>query len=223
MSRRIACLFVVSLSVAGWVSAASPSVTQNQLACVSHGTNARIIAHVEGHPASVRVYFRQSGDTCGDYYVDMRRSAQDPTLYSAVLPMVTPDATSITYQVKVMGVGAKEIVAEPMSATVSSNCKAPPLSGDDLRAARAIALGLTKPTQHAAPCHFKCDGVMSVITASGELKPNDECRLILAGKIKPWYLSPETLAMAGAGAVGAVLVLQPPSNGRNVPPSPARP
>src|SRR6267154_1262438 len=106
MSRKITWLFVVALSLAAWLSAASPSVTQNQLACVSHETNARIIAHVEGHPASVRVYFRQSGDTCGDYYVDMRRSPQDPTLYSGVLPMVTADATSVTYQVKVMGVGA---------------------------------------------------------------------------------------------------------------------
>ncbi len=220
MSRRIAWLFIVSLSVADWVCASPPVVTQNRLACIGHKTNARITAHVEGNPASVRVYFRQEGDPCGDYYVDMRPSPEDPSLYSAVLPLVTPDATAITYQVKVFGAGAKEIDAEPMTVLVSDNCTAPPLSPEDLRAAKTIALGLTKETQHAAPCHFKCDGVLSVITASGQLKPNDECRLLLAGKLKPWYLTPAALALAGAGA--GVLVFTP-SNRPSSPPSPARP
>ncbi|HEX7681471.1 MAG TPA: hypothetical protein VF713_25320 [Thermoanaerobaculia bacterium] len=223
MSRRISWLFVVSLSVAGWVCASPPSVTQNGLACVGRKSNARITAHVEGNPASVRVYFRQAGDPCGDYYVDMRPSPQDASLYSAVLPLVAPDATAITYQVKVFGAGAKEIDAEPMTVLVSDNCAAPPLSPEDLRAAKTIALGLTKATQHAVPCHFKCDGVSSVITASGELKPNDECRLLLAGKLKPWYLTPAALAMAGAGAVGAGVLVLNPSNGPSTPPSPARP
>jgi hypothetical protein len=223
MSRRIAWLFIVSLSVAGWVCASPPSVTQDRLACVGHKINARITAQVEGNPASVRVYFRQAGDPCGDYYVDMRPSPQDPSLYSAVLPLVTPDATAITYQVKVFGAGAKEIDAEPMTVLVSDNCAAPPLSPEDLRAAKTIALGLTKATQHAVPCHFKCDGVLSVITASGELKPNDECRLLLAGKLTPWYRTPAALAMAGAGAVGAGALVLNPSNGPRTPPSPARP
>ena len=223
MSRRIAWLFIASLSVVGRVRGAPPSVTQNRLACIGYDTNARITAHVEGHPASVRVYFRQTGDPCGVYYVDMRPSPADPTLYTAVLPLVTPDATSIIYQVRVRVAGGKEIAAEAMTAEVSGNCTAPPLSPDDLRAAKAIALGLTQPTQHAAPCHFKCNGVVSVITASGELKPNDECRLIMTGKIKPWYETPAALAAAGAGALGATLALHSTSNGRGNPPSPARP
>lgn len=220
MSRRIAQLFIASLSVVGWVRGASPSVTQDRLVCVSHDANARITAHVDAKPASVRVYFRQTGDPCGEYYVDMRPSPADPTLYSAVLPLVTPDATSITYQVRAQGV--KETAAEAMTVPVTGTCIAPPLSAEDLRAAKAIALGLTSPTQHAAPCHFKCNGVTSVITAAGELKPNDECRLLLAGRIRPWYQTPEALVLVGAGAVGTVLILNPP-NGRGAPPSPARP
>ena len=222
MSRRIAYLFIASLSVAGWVRGAPPSVTQNRLACVGHDANPKISAHVEGHPASVRVYFHQTGDPCGEYYVDMRPSPDDPSLYTGILPLVAQDATSITYQVRVQGAGAKVIAGESMTAAVSGNCTAPPLTPDDLRAAKAIALGLTQATQHAAPCHFKCNGVVSVITASGDLKPNDECRLVLAGKIKPWYETPT--ALATAGALGAAAFAVNANSGRGgTPPSPARP
>ena len=154
----------------------------------------------------------------------MRPSPQDPSTYTALLPLVAKDATSITYQVKIGGAGAKEIAAEPMTAVVSGNCMAPPLSPDELKAAKSIALGLTQATQRSVPCQFKCNGVVSYITAAGDLKPNDECRLVLAGKGKPWYQSPAALASAGAGAIGAAgLALHSTSNGRGNPPSPARP
>jgi hypothetical protein len=213
------------MSVSGWVFGATPTVTQSRLACIAHDTNARITAHVEGHPTSVRVYFRQADDPCGAYYVDMRPSPKDPTEYSAVLPVVSNDATAIIYQVRVQNPGAKELAAEPMTANVTGNCQAPPLSADDARAANAIALGLTSPEQHAAPCKFKCRGVVSVITSSGQLKPNDECRLILAGLVKPWWATPAGIAGASAGALGAGLAIHSASgNGRTgPPPSPARP
>jgi hypothetical protein len=211
--------------VSGWVFGATPTVTQSKLACIAHDANARITAHVEGRPTSVRVYFHQAGDACGEYYVDMRPSPKDPTEYSAVLPIVSNDATSVTYQVRVQNAGAKEIAAEEMTAGVSANCLAPPLSADDARAAKAIALGLTSSTQHAAPCKFKCTGVVSVITASGQLKPNDECRLLIAGLAKPWWATPAGIAGASAGALGAGLAIHSAyANGRGgPPPSPARP
>jgi hypothetical protein len=224
MSRRIGLLFITSLSVAGGVLGAPPSVTQNRLACIGHDANARITAHVEGHPASVRVYFQQTGDPCGEYYVDMKPNPLEPGSYSALLPLVSNDATSVTYQVRVQGAGAKEMAGEAMTAVVSRSCTAPPLSPEDLRAAKSIAIGLTKSAQHATPCHFKCNGVVNVITASGDLKPNEECRLILTGKGKPWWETPGAIAAESAALFGAsALALHANSNGRGTPPSPARP
>ena len=73
--------------------------------------------------------------------------------------------------------------------------------------AKGIALGLTQAAQHAVPCQFKCNGVTSVISAAGILKPNEECRLLLATNAKPWYETPAGIASASAGALGGALVL----------------
>ncbi len=217
-------LFVVALWGTGWVFAAPPAVTQGRLACVPRDANTKVTAHVEGKPTSVRVYFHQTGDPCGEYYVDMHPSPQDPTLYTGILPLVAADATSVTYQVHVLSPGGKETLADAMSAPVSGNCVAPPLTPDDLHTASAIALGLTQPAQHGAPCHFKCNGVVSVITVSGDLKPNEECRLVLAGKTKPWWEKPGVLGTAGVlGAGGIAAGLISGSNNNRTPPSPARP
>jgi hypothetical protein len=217
-------LFVVALCGTGWVFAAPPAVTQARLACIPRDANTKITAHVEGKPTAVRAYFHQTGDSCGEYYVDMRPSPQDPTLYTAILPLVAADATSIMYQVHVLNAGGKETLADFMVAPVSGNCVAPPLTPDDLHAANAIALGLTLPGQHSVPCHFKCNGIVSVITASGELKPNEECRLVLAGKTLPWWEKRGVLGAAGAIGAGAIAAgLGSGSNNNRTPPSPARP
>lgn len=224
MHRSTLWLLVVALCGTGWVSAAPPSVTQVRLACIARDANARISARVEGHPTSVRVYFRQENDPCGQYYVDMHPSAQDPALYTAILPLVAPDATSVIYQVRVQNGAGKELVGEPMTVPVSANCVAPALTPEELHAANGIVLGLTQPDQHGAPCRFKCNGIVSVITVTGELKPNEECRLILAGRAKPWYQRPGNLAAIGAGAIGAGLLAgSGGGNGNSTPPSPARP
>ena|ERR1700682_5101884 len=223
MPRRLLFILLL-LCVAGSLPAMPPAVTEGRLACISHETNAKITAHVEGHPSSVRVYFHGVGDTCGEYYVDMRPSAQDPTLYSAILPIVSKDATAVSYQVRAQNASAKQVVGETINVPVTSNCVPPLPTPEDLKAAKGIALGLTEASQHAVPCHFKCNGVASVITASGELKPNEECRLVLAGLLKPWWATPAGAATAGASALAGGLALHAAANGRNNnPPSPARP
>jgi hypothetical protein len=195
------------------------------LACISRDSNARITAHVEGHPTSVRAYFRSVGDACGEYYVDMMPSATDPTLYTAMLPLVSKNATAVAYQVRVRNGGTKEIAGEEMTAPVESNCSAPQLSPEEARKAKSIALGLTQAAQHAVPCQFKCNGITSVISAAGVLKPHEECRLFLAAAAKPWYQTPAGIASASAaGVLGGALALHSSGNGRNTnPPSPARP
>jgi hypothetical protein len=205
--------------------AAPPPIAQERLACISRDSNPRITAHVQGHPSSVRAYFHGVGDTCGEYYVDMLPSAQDPTLYTALLPMVSSKATAVAYQVRVRNGGTKEIAGEEMTTPVDANCAAAKLTPDELRRAKSIALGLTQASQYAVPCQFKCNGIASVISAAGVLKPHEECRLLLAAAAKPWYATPAGIASASAaGALGGALALHSSGNGRNSnPPSPARP
>jgi hypothetical protein len=152
----------------------------------------------------------------------MRPAPQDPTLYTAVLPLVAADATAITYQVHVQNPGGKELLGDAMSVPVSGNCVAPALTPDGLHAASAIVVGLTQAKQSPMPCHFKCNGIVSYITVAGELKPNEECRLALAGKPKPWYQKPGNEVAIGAGVVGAA-ILAGSHHHHHPPPSPARP
>lgn len=203
--------------------AAPPSVTQTRLACIPRDANAKVTARVEGKPSSVRLYFHQTDDACGDYYVDMRSTPQDPTLYTAILPLVASDAKAVTYQVHVQNPGGKEILGDAMSIPVSGNCVAPALTPDDLHAASAIAVGLTQPKQSPVPCHFKCNGIVSYITVSGELKPNEECRLLMAGKPKAWYQKPGNEVAIGAGVAGAAILAGSSHHHHHPPPSPARP
>ncbi len=206
---------------------AAPTISQTPLACLSPTTNTKITAKVAGNPASVRVYFHAVGQTCGDYFVEMHRDPKDPTLYSALMPIPAVDADVVLYQIKAKTTGGSEVAAPPVAATVKKECAATPLSSEDLQAAKAIVLGLTQPAQKSTPCKFRCDGVTHYMTASGDLKPNDECRLLLAslakgGAGKPWYATTAgevTLGAFGAAAAGWAI-----ENNRNQrPPSPARP
>lgn len=227
MSRGVA-LSLAFLAGVQWQSmSAAPTITHTPLACLSAETNAKITAHVEGQPSSVRVYFHAIGQTsCGEYYVDMRRNDKDPTLYSAILPIPAPDADVVMYQIRAKMNGGNETAIAPVAATVRKECTIPALSAADLQAAQSIVLGLTQPSQKPVPCRFRCNGLTNYITAAGEMKPNEECRLLLASLAgkggQPWYRTP--VAEVAAGAVvgaGAGLAID---NGRNHrPPSPARP
>jgi hypothetical protein len=226
MSRGVALSLAFLVGVQSL--AAAPTITHTPLACLSAETNARITAHVEGQPSSVRVYFHAIGQTsCGEYYVDMRRDARDPTLYTAILPIPTPDADVVMYQIRAKVSGGAETAIAPVAATIRKECTLPALAGPDLQAAQSIVLGFTQASQKPVPCRFRCNGLTNYITAAGEMKPNEECRLLLAGlagkgPALPWYRTPAAEIAAGAvvGA-GTGLALD---NGRNHrAPSPARP
>jgi hypothetical protein len=204
------------------------TITHTPLACLSPESNTKIIAHVDGQPASVRVYFHAIGQTCGEYYVDMRRDPKDPTLYTAIMPIPAPDADVVMYQIRAKGTTGAETAIAPVAATVRKECTSPALNAADMQAAQSIILGLTQPNQKPTPCKFACNGITNYITASGDMKPNDECRLLLAalashGATPPWYRTPEADFAAGAAA-GAVIGEVYENNHRNHrPPSPARP
>jgi len=202
---------VSSLVLVAAVTAGSsvPTITQTPLACLSSDNYSKITAKVAGNPASVRVYFHAVGQTCGDYFVEMRRDPKDPTLYSAIIPIPAKDADVVLYQIKAKTLGGSEVAAAPVAATVKKECAGTPLSNDDLQTAKAIVLGLTQSAQKATPCKFRCDGVTNFLTASGDLKPNDECRLLLAslakgGGGKPWYESTTAEVVGGALGAGAL-------------------
>ena len=218
--------FLAVLAVVSSLSAA-PTITHTPLACLSPDTNAKITAHVDGQPASVRVYFHAIGQTCGEYYVDMRRGDKDPTLYSAILPIPTADADVVMYQIRAKASGGGETAIAPVAATVRKECIAPALSAADAQAAQSLVLGLTQPSQKPVPCKFRCNGVTNYITAAGDLKPNEECRLLLAslaghGPASPWYRTPAAEVAAGA-FIGASAGFAIENGKNNRAPSPARP
>jgi hypothetical protein len=207
---------------------AATTITHTPLACLSPETNTKIVAHVDGQPASVRVYFHAIGQTCGEYYVDMRRDPKDLALYTAIMPIPALDADVVMYQIRAKGATGPETAIAPVAATVRKECTTPALSAADMQAAQSIVLGLTQPNQKPTPCKFACNGVTNYITAAGDMKPNEECRLLLAGlaghgPTPPWYRTPEAEFAAGA-VVGAGVGLILDNDHRNHrPPSPARP
>ena len=224
MSPRVYLFLAV---IATLPLSAATTITHTPLACLSPDTNTKITAHVEGQPSSVRVYFHAIGQSCGDYYVDMHRDAKDPSLYTAVMPIPTAAADVVMYQIRAKTNGGGETAIAPVAATVRKECTSPALNAADLQSAQSIVLGLTLPAQKPIPCKFRCNGITHYITAAGDLKPNEECRLLLAslagnGSTPPWYRTPAAEVAAGA-VVGAGVGLAI-DNGRNHrAPSPARP
>ncbi|SRR5581483_792558 len=222
----VSSLVFVAAVTAG---SAAPTISQTPLACLSPDNYTKITAKVEGNPASVRVYFHAVGQTCGEYFVEMRRDPKDPTRYSAIIPIPAKDADVVLYQIKAKTAGGNEVAGPPVAATVKKECPAQTLSNDDLQAAKGIVLGLTQSTQKSTPCKFRCDGLTHYTTASGDLKPNDECRLLLAnlakgGAGKPWYATTGGEVAAGFVGAGALGFAIEQNRGHNQnPPSPARP
>lgn len=220
----MAVVLFLFLPVFAW--AAVPSrITTSAATCASKTQNLRVTAHVDGAPKNVRLYFHAVGPTCGDYYVDMHRDASNPNQYWAMLPIVGPDTTAVTAQVKAdFGAGAY-LPGDAVVVPVKADCPATTLTSDETRAANNIVLGLTQANQTSIPCAFKCKGVTSFLTTTNELKPNEQCLRLLAGTTRtPWYKTPAGEAgaiAAGAGFFGGVYELTKPSNKKA--PSPARP
>ena len=174
------------------------------------------------------MYFHAIGQTCGEYYVDMRRDPKDPTLYTAIMPIPAPDADVVMYQIRAKSVTGTETAIAPVAATVRKECTSPALTAADMQAAQSIVLGLTQPNQKPIPCKFVCKGITNYITASGDMKPNEECRLLLAalanhGTTTPWYRTPEAEFAAGAAAGVVVGEIYENNHRNHRPPSPARP
>jgi hypothetical protein len=214
---------VLSLFVAVALFAAPPSVITKPLGCVAPDGSARITAKIQGKFKTARVFFRSVDPKCDEYFVDMRQSASDPTLYWALFPMVAPGAHVISYQVRVdPGNGEKLVLSpsEPLTVAVRDGCVADPLSETEQRAASNLILGLTSSGQTGAPCGFRCNGITSVLTTANELRPNEECFRLAAGK--PWYKNPEAGIFLGAVLIDGIHLWNHHRDDKK-PVSPARP
>lgn len=216
-------LIGVVVSVVSAVASAAPlTVTQTSLACVSPSANTKITATVAGQPSSVRVYFHSSAASCGEYYIDMQPDPANRSIYTAILPNIASDAGALVYQVRVKNATGNEVDAPVVTAPLRDNCPAPGLSANDLQRAKTIVVGLTSATQSGAPCKFSCAGVKSEITVAGDLRPNEQCAILLAGK--PFFQTPQgEAAAAAAGLFGAAAGYELTKPNNSTAPSPARP
>jgi hypothetical protein len=204
---RIVCGVLLS-SVAVVLSAAPPSVLTKPLGCVAPDRNARVSAKIQGKVKTARVMFRAHpvDDTkCEEYFVEMRQSPSDPTVYWALLPIVAPGTRSLSYQVRVdPGNGESPVLSpsEPLTVAVREGCVADPLSEAEQRTANNLILGLTSSGQTGAPCGFRCNGITTLLTTANELRPNEECLRLAAGT--PWYKNPEAGIFFGAALINGI-------------------
>jgi len=219
---RIVCGVLLS-SLAAALSAAPPSVITKPLGCVAPDRNARITAKIQGKVKTARVAFRSIDPKCDEYFVEMRQSATDPTLYWALLPIIAPGTRVLSYQVRVdPGNGESPVLSpsEPLTVAVREGCIAEPLSEAELRTAGNLILGLTSSGQTGAPCGFRCNGITSVLTTANELRPNEECFRLAAGK--PWYKNHEAGIFFGAALINGIHIWNH-NRDDDKPVSPARP
>ena len=200
-----------------------PTISHERLTSVPANGNARIEASVASASTivSVRITFHASG-VPGDYFLEMRRG--DEGRYWAVLPAIAPETKSVEYRIVAREVdgleGMTPVVEVPVRPVPVS------LSVEDRKYAANLVLGLTLPAQSNVPRGFLCEGVVSVITVAGDLKPNDECRKSLAAAAAAASRGVPIEAIVGGAAAavaGGVIIANTRGGGSAPPVSSSRP
>ena len=210
--KAVALATVFSMSAAPLLLAANgpsmatlgcaPSLTS--VGCASSGAPVKVTANIQSPAATAKVYFKAAGQT-EEYYVDMRRTSADGTM-TAFIPAPARSTPSFTYRVVAMDATGVQVATPLSTATVTPSCPAQNLTADQQRAANNLIIGLTTPTQHAVPTGFLCRGIVSYIDTDGDLRPNEECRRVVATGIDGTpsaYASSATTNAAGTGASSA--------------------
>jgi hypothetical protein len=173
------------------VAAEGPSLTP--VACASSASPVKMTSRVPASASSAKIYFKAAGQQL-EYYVDTRRAA-DGSMW-AFIPAPEVTTRSFSYRVVYLDARGVQTSSPLMTATTAASCPAPSFSADEQRAAANMVVGLTAAGQSAVPTGFQCRGVVSYISAAGEMHQNDECRRLLA-------LGPAGSGATGAGATGA--------------------
>jgi len=173
-------------------------ITVTPISCVAPGMNAKVVARTATPLKAARAYFTAFPQQA-EYYVDMHLATDGS--YWAVLPQVEPLTRSFSYRVVTTDPGGKQVSSPVMTATTAASCTAM-LSTQEQQYANNLTLGKITDSQSSVPAGFTCRGIVSVITAAGQLKPNDECRRLLAAAGATGAGAPGS-GVAGAGATGA--------------------
>ena len=208
--RRKGIALVALLSVLaapGLIAANAPTLsgmscapTMTTISCASPAAPVRVTARIPAPGASARVYFKARGEQ-DEYYVDMRRSTTDDTMW-AFIPAPMTTTPSFTYRIVAMDVAGVQVATPLSTATVTASCPAQSWPAEQQRVASNMIIGLTLPDQSSVPPGFQCRGVVSYITSMGELLPNEECRRILAGGAPSGATTAGTHAAGTAGSAG---------------------
>jgi len=126
--------------------------------------------------SSVRTYFRKA-DSSEFYYVEMRSAGRGK--YWAALPRPEESTTTVEVQMAVRDAEGKETRTQVQKVPVTTSCSLN-LTPEQNGYAQNLVVGETVPSQTGqVVAGFLCEGVISRIDASGNLKPDDSCRRIL--------------------------------------------
>jgi hypothetical protein len=222
-STVLLAAFFVS-SIAGAQDA--PKIAVVPLACVPKTCKgAKIEAQVTSPSPliSVRVLFHSSVDN-RDYYMEMKRKPNSNE-YFAVLPIVDKQSSSVTYSIMGWDSSGHVYTTDAVTTPVTDRCEVPPLREEEKRYSHNLVVGIQKSDQPAVPPGFHCYGIVSQVTATGELKPNEECRkATLKAHGDPCLLPPIAWVAGGAAvAVGGAILEEPKHRTPPRPISVARP
>ena len=174
------------------IAAEGPSVAA-PIVCAAPGVNNRVTTHLAAMFKSPRVFFKATAGP--EYYVDMHQGVSGE--WWAVLPAVEASTRAVTYRVAAQDTLGNWVSGTAITINTSPICPANAISDADKAAANNIVLGLTTPDESAVPRGFSCRGVKTIIAANGQMRPAEECRVLLAGLIGG------TGTAATAGTVGA--------------------
>ena len=192
-STATIALIALGLAAPATWGAEPPKVSHSKSACVPAEGNVKVSADIKSSSpiTQARVYFHSAARKTGDYYLEMRQG--EAGNYWAFLPYPVSETTAVQYRIVARNADGPETATETYTVPTASSCQLT-LTGEETRYANNLVVGFTSDAQPAVPDGFRCKGIVSKITAAGELKPCEECRDVLgAGG-----------AAAGAAAGGAV-------------------
>jgi hypothetical protein len=156
-------------SATAFAAPAAPQISHSRLNCVGVGANAKVIAKI-ANANSARVYF--SAQNGSEYYVEMLQRGTNE--FWTVLPIADMKTSAINYRIVAKGEGNAQMSTPAVSVPVEANCASFSLTRDEKRFATNLVIGQTVTAVDALE-GFDCYGVVSTITASGEMRSYNEC------------------------------------------------
>ena len=216
------------LASSSLVAQAPPVLKHDPLECVpDRCRNVKVMAQVQDPVAVQQViaYFR-ADDEANNYYIVLRQSEDDPSIFWGILPIVHDDTEWVHYFIEALDVESRVVRTAVVHAEVSEECVVPELTDEEKDVSHQLTIGQTVAGQESAPVGFRCHGIRNEITAAGELRSSEDCRQLLArGDDIGCGIAAWPLVLAGTGgAVGTAILIDDDDEPPTAPPlSPATP